>query len=256
MATQIYLKKGTDAERQGVVLGEAEPGYTTDEEELWIGDGTTSGGLFIGPTFVNDLKGDITISGIGGTVVDVDGQTITISGGGGQSDVASFTDLDDVPGDYAGLANQVIAVNATEDALETIKAINMEVALESDEDYSGWTVSGVAGETLAFGDVVYYGSDSKWGKTIATVEAQVDADVALVVLSGVLDSSITLLKFGCARYDSWSWSVPDRLWIDTTSGSMSATQPTVSGEFVKFFAWVKNTNVIFVKPNDTIIKLK
>ena len=46
--TKILLRRGTDADRQSVVLSNGEPGWATDTKELYIGDGTTSGGIKIG----------------------------------------------------------------------------------------------------------------------------------------------------------------------------------------------------------------
>ncbi len=46
--TKILLRRGTDADRQSVVLSNGEPGWSTDTKELYIGDGTTTGGIKIG----------------------------------------------------------------------------------------------------------------------------------------------------------------------------------------------------------------
>jgi hypothetical protein len=45
MAKLIKIKRGTDADRQNVVFALGEPVWTTDKEELWIGDGQTVGGI-------------------------------------------------------------------------------------------------------------------------------------------------------------------------------------------------------------------
>lgn len=41
------LRRGTDTERQSVVFAEGELAYTTDTKELYVGDGTTLGGIKI-----------------------------------------------------------------------------------------------------------------------------------------------------------------------------------------------------------------
>jgi len=43
--TKILLRRGTDADRQSVVLAAGEPGWTTDTNKLYIGDGSTPGGV-------------------------------------------------------------------------------------------------------------------------------------------------------------------------------------------------------------------
>lgn len=43
--TKILLRKGTDLQRQSFTLSQAELGFTTDTERLFIGDGSTVGGI-------------------------------------------------------------------------------------------------------------------------------------------------------------------------------------------------------------------
>lgn len=45
MADRLHVRKGTDAQRGAVTLEEAELGYATDTKQLWVGDGTTAGGI-------------------------------------------------------------------------------------------------------------------------------------------------------------------------------------------------------------------
>ena len=55
----LRLRRGTDAERLTITPVEGELIYTTDLQELWIGDGTTIGGNKIGgiiPQFLDDLS--------------------------------------------------------------------------------------------------------------------------------------------------------------------------------------------------------
>ena len=43
--TKILLRKGTDAQRIAFTLSQAELGYTTDTQRVYVGDGNTVGGL-------------------------------------------------------------------------------------------------------------------------------------------------------------------------------------------------------------------
>ena len=45
---KLLVRRGTDADRQSVVLAEGELGYTTDTKKLFVGDGSTPGGIAIG----------------------------------------------------------------------------------------------------------------------------------------------------------------------------------------------------------------
>lgn len=45
---KLTIRRGTDQQRQSVVLEQGELGFTTDHKRLWIGDGVLSGGHIIG----------------------------------------------------------------------------------------------------------------------------------------------------------------------------------------------------------------
>lgn len=45
------FRQGTNTNRKQIVLNSGEPGYTTDTKRLWVGDGTTSGGVLVGNIF-------------------------------------------------------------------------------------------------------------------------------------------------------------------------------------------------------------
>ncbi len=409
MATKIYFRRGTLAQVQGIVPEDGEPVWATDEKRVYVGDGITSGGIFVGGSGVgvdtlnslfgaitlsggsgitvsvsgqyiiieeeaggldvdslnglvgvvtisgvglvsitedgqnivvsgqdvadvdslNALQGDVTISGVGGVVVEVVGQIITISGGaassflgltdtpesyagqagkvvvvnetgdglefttvsgvavsglsdinglvgsveisgaggiavtevdqvivisGGGSSVGVFTDLTDTPANYAGSKHKIVTVNEGETALEFAKIVMLHNEL-ADQDYSGLVTSGIAGETLAFGDHAVLNNQSKWVKTIATAENQTDGHIGVVVASGALDDPITLLLLGYVRDDAWSFGVGSGIYIDTTSGELSDTMPTTSGQFVRAVGYAKATSVLYYNPDNNIIEL-
>jgi hypothetical protein len=256
MPDYVYIRRGTDAERQAVVLYPGEPGWTLDTKRLYIGDGTTSGGIFVGGEGVglsslNSLIGIVTISGEGLIEVTVSGQNIIISG----NDLQEFDELTDTPSSYTNYAKKVVMVKDTEDGLEFSDKIDIPSVLTSDHSYAGLVCSGVAGATFEFGNILYYSDDSKWWKTNADTESEIDRDIAMVVtLSGLADSDITLLQFGTARDDSWSWSVPSGLYVSTVSGEMTHTQPATSGYFVRKVGWARGANIVSFKPDSTVLK--
>jgi hypothetical protein len=201
---------------------------------------------------LNGLQGDVVISGVGGTEVTTSGQTILISGGG--SSVGEFTDLTDTPANYSGSKHKIVTVNEGETALEFAKTIMLHHEL-ADQDYSGLVTSGIAGETLAFGDHAVLNNQSKWIKTIATTENQTDGHIGVVVVSGALDDPVKLLLLGYIRDDSWSFGVGSGVYVDTTSGELSDTIPTTSGQFVRVVGYAKATSVLWYSPDNNIIEL-
>jgi hypothetical protein len=83
---QLQFRQGTDAERQAITPANGEPIWTTDNKEIWVGDGTTCGGLRMGPSMhkagtctgaINTVNGGNTSTGAYSTV------------GGGQNNTAS-----------------------------------------------------------------------------------------------------------------------------------------------------------------------
>lgn len=73
----LKFRRGTDSGRTAITPAEGEPIFTTDTKQLYIGDGTTAGGVAVGGSSVSDGdKGDITVSSSGATwTIDNDAVT-------------------------------------------------------------------------------------------------------------------------------------------------------------------------------------
>ena len=56
---KLLVRRGTSADRQQVTLESGELGYTTDTKRLFVGDGTTAGGILVGNKY-KGAAGDIT----------------------------------------------------------------------------------------------------------------------------------------------------------------------------------------------------
>lgn len=56
---KLIIRKGTTSDRANVIFSEGELVYTTDTKELYIGDGSTSGGKLVGRSFAGSAS-DIT----------------------------------------------------------------------------------------------------------------------------------------------------------------------------------------------------
>ena len=81
MANQILLKRGNEAQRSGITPANGEPIWVTDTKQLYIGDGSTAGGIAVGAGSMSNFK----ISGDAGDANDTiaDGETVNIDGGNG-----------------------------------------------------------------------------------------------------------------------------------------------------------------------------
>jgi len=50
--TRIIFRRGTELEREGLLLNQGEPGFAIDSRRLYIGDGQTLGGISVGTKFL------------------------------------------------------------------------------------------------------------------------------------------------------------------------------------------------------------
>lgn len=82
----LRLRRGTDVQRQAIVPLEGELIYTTDTKELYVGDGTTLGGILVSAEVSDDtspvLGGNLDLNGnniVGTGNINIDG-TITATG--------------------------------------------------------------------------------------------------------------------------------------------------------------------------------
>jgi len=72
---KLKIRRGTDVQRQNIVLAQAEPGFTTDTNRLWIGDGSTPGGVVAGniilpPSTNNNRRVSATRATVGDIAYD------------------------------------------------------------------------------------------------------------------------------------------------------------------------------------------
>jgi hypothetical protein len=50
--TKIIIRQGTKSEKNSITLSSGEFGYTTDQKRVFIGDGSTTGGITVGNKFI------------------------------------------------------------------------------------------------------------------------------------------------------------------------------------------------------------
>lgn len=99
----LQIRRGTNAERQSIIPLQGELIFTTDTKKLFIGDGTTTGGIDVdtgsgggGATDLNGLSDVVLTSPSNGQVLKYNGSNwVNLPDATGGSSLAS---LDDVPG--------------------------------------------------------------------------------------------------------------------------------------------------------------
>lgn len=75
---RLLVRRGTDADRQGALLSQGELGYTTDTKKLYVGDGSTVGGILIGNVFAGTNNDVTTFTGasVGDLAYDSDSKVL------------------------------------------------------------------------------------------------------------------------------------------------------------------------------------
>jgi len=156
-------------------------------------------------------------------------------------------------------ASAVAAVEAAGLALAEGKAIDLAEALSADGKYCGITCAGVAGETVAYKELVYLKTaDQRWWKALADAEATSgDVMVAIVIVGDDAGNAITLLLWGYLREDDFNFtSYGQALFIDASSGGvMTQTAPSGASQIVRVVGYAHDdADTIFFCPSPVWIE--
>jgi hypothetical protein len=188
----LKIRKGTDAERLTITPASGELIYTTDTKQIFVGDGTTAGGVFVGPASSEALTlgGNLTLNGhdiVGTGNINITG-TVTATGNINLGN----DDTDNVV--FGGEVNSNIIPNTTDTynlgsstkkwngawinnlTTTTVTAINITGHLDGDLEGS------------VFADDSTILVDAVAGKIVGPVEANVTGDVTGDVIA--LDSTV------------------------------------------------------------------
>lgn len=127
----------------------------------------------------------------------------------------------------------------------------------SDGEYSGITIAGTAGATLAFGDLVYLDpTDSRWELTDANSAQGADGDcrgsLGICVLAAAADgSATTILTYGVVRADTAfpTMTINNQIYVSETAGDITGTQPSTSGVVIRVVGYGRTADTLFFNPS-------
>ena len=117
-----------------------------------------------------------------------------------------------------------------------------------------------AGEDLTAGEVVYFKSDGKVWKAVATAAAT-SRCVAMCVASVSADAMGPFLLKGFARFNSEfpTWTVGGVLYTpeaETSSKNVpEQTAPDTDGDFVQVIGWAVSADAVWFDPDSTVIEV-
>lgn len=139
-------------------------------------------------------------------------------------------------------------------------SIALDPVLSADGTYSGITIEGTAGATLAFGDLIYLAAvDSRWELADASATGTAGAIlVGICVLAAASDGSpTTILLKGNIRADTAfpTFTVSAPVYISETAGDVTNTAPTTSSTVVRVVGHGLDGNTLLFNPDPTWIVL-
>ena len=135
-------------------------------------------------------------------------------------------------------------------------SIALDPAGSADGKYTGITITGTAGEALAFGDVIVLDiTAGKWFKGDITAAAGADGDLRggtgmCVLAAAGDDSATTILLTGICRADANfpTLTVGSVVYASTT-GDITVTQPTTEDYIIKVLGYALTANEIYFNPS-------
>jgi hypothetical protein len=225
-------------------------------------------------SMVTYTKSVIETSGVvNATSIKISGTAITSSAAelnildGVTSSTAELNILDGVTAGFAdinkltGLTTTATELGYVHDVTSAIQTqLNAKLPVELitptvDHTYSGLTRIGTAGETLAIWDVCYLKSDGKFWKANATLPATTRGHLALATGAMSADGTGQFLIYGYARDNSWTSSIGGNIYVNSTAGGPTQTQPTGTGKAVRIIGQAYSAITIFFNPDNTYVEL-
>jgi hypothetical protein len=140
-------------------------------------------------------------------------------------------------------------------------SIAQDPALSADGKYTGTTVTGTAGATLAFGDLVYIDpTDSRWELADANAASAADGDargiIGICVLAAANDGDATkVLLHGMVRADTAfpTFTINAPIYVSETAGDVTETQPTTADVVIRVVGFGYTADSMWFAPSSDFI---
>lgn len=112
-----------------------------------------------------------------------------------------------------------------------------------------------AGENLAAHELTYRKNDGKQWKTDADAEATTVGVLYLALEVIGADDYGFFLSIGHVKNTGWAFTAGDSLYVSATSGAITATALSGSGQFLRKVGGAVTSNVIFFNPDGTVVEI-
>jgi hypothetical protein len=132
-------------------------------------------------------------------------------------------------------------------------SIALDTAGSADGKYSGITITATAGETVAFGDLMYLkAADSKWWLTDADASATGGTVmIGMCVVGGNANASIKILLQGQIRADAKfpALTIGASVYLGETAGAIQVAIPTGADNVIRVVGFALTADEIYFNPS-------
>lgn len=139
-------------------------------------------------------------------------------------------------------------------------SIALDPAGSADGKYTGTTMTGIAGYTQSFGDLVYLDpTDSRWEACDANSAAGADGDsrgmIGMVVVAGTDGNACTILLQGIIRADAKfpTFTVNNPVYVSETAGAVTQTQPVTTDVVIRVVGFGITADEMYFNPDGAYI---
>ena len=137
--------------------------------------------------------------------------------------------------------------------------IKLDAVLSGDEKWSGITMAGTAGATLAVGDVCFLQtSDSKWELVDGILDGTdlgFKLQLGICVLAADADAATEMLVYGKVRSAAFpAFTVGAPVYLSDTAGDLVVTQPSTTNFAIRVVGYaITAEDLLFNPSNDYIV---
>jgi hypothetical protein len=217
-----------------------------DETKL---DASVNASLDLADTAVQDLA-DLGVTASASELNTLDGVTASTAELNFVDGVTSAiqTQLDDKLSKTGGTmsGNVTLGENAS---------LDLDPALSADGKYSGICITGTAGATLAFGDLIYLSSsDSRWELADADAASTSQRLLGMCVLAAAADGDPTkILLQGNIRADAAfpALTIGSPAYVGETAGDIQTAIPTGADNVVRVVGYALTADELMFNPSPT-----
>ena len=137
-----------------------------------------------------------------------------------------------------------------------MKNILLDDTLGSDHTYSGIIDSQPVGESVVFGQLLYFNwTDKEWKLAKADASTTVPA-LAIALESKGDGQTCKLLRQGYIRDDSWDFTASMVYLSTSTAGAVQSTAPSTTGNQVQRVGQAKTADIMFFSPSINVGEVK